>query len=128
MTCSAEALMASNSPLSCLTNAKISDGAWRGSSKSFVLSWIEKLRLCHATLPAADHLSDNVQRTVLQIAVLGSDALRQAQVQTDLQQAASSIVLAFQQHCSLLINAATGHDSKSDEPESHGRSRCSAFR
>jgi hypothetical protein len=128
MTRSAEALMASNNLLSYLTNAKIFDGAWRGSSKSFVLSWIEKLRLHHATVPTADHLSDNVQRTMLQNAVLGLDALRQVQVQTDLQQATSSIVLTFQQHCSLLINAATGHDIKSDKPESHGRSRRSAFR
>jgi hypothetical protein len=129
MTLSTEALMASNNLLSYLTNAKISDGTWRGSSKSFVLSWVEKLRLYHETVLPTDHLSDNVQRTMLQNAVLGLDALRQVQVQTDLQQATTSgIVLTFTQYRSLLVNAATGHDSKGEKNTSNGRSRRAAFR
>ncbi len=92
-----------------------------------MLSWIEKLRLYSDTVLAADRLSDNVQRTMLQNAVFGLDALRQVQVNINLQQATTAVVLTFTQYCSLLINAATGHDNMSEKPQLNGRSCRSAF-
>jgi hypothetical protein len=47
MTQSTEALMDSGKLLSYLTTAKISDGSWRGTTKAFVLNWIDKLSLFH---------------------------------------------------------------------------------
>jgi hypothetical protein len=86
MTQSTEAIMDPGELLSYLTSAKISDGSWRGTTKTFVLNWIDKLRLYHELTPVApDHLSENTQRTLLQNAVIGLKALRQVQINSDLQ-------------------------------------------
>jgi hypothetical protein len=65
MTQSTEAMMDSGELLSYLTTAKISYGSWRGTTKTFVLNWIDKLRLYHELTPVADRLSENTQRTLL---------------------------------------------------------------
>ena len=115
---STEAMMDSSALLGYLTTAKISDGTWRGTTKSFVLNWIEKLRQFHDTQPTADHLSDKVQRVMLQIAVQDLDVLRQVQTHADMQQASHGTVLDFTTYRTTLINAATGYDKKSDKSSS----------
>jgi hypothetical protein len=127
MTQSTEALMDSGELLSYLTTAKISDGSWRGTTKTFVLNWIDKLRMFHELTSVADRLSENTQRTLLQNAVIGLNALRQVQINSDLQQATRGTVLTFAQYRSLLLNAATGYDKRSDKPNSNGKPRRSVF-
>jgi hypothetical protein len=77
MTQSTEAMMDSGEQLSYLTTTKISDGSWRGTTKIFILNWIDKLGLYHELIPVADRLSENTQRTLLQNAVIGLNALHQ---------------------------------------------------
>jgi hypothetical protein len=48
MTKSTEAMMDSSVILKYLTSAKVGDGTWRGTTKAFILHWIEQLRLYHA--------------------------------------------------------------------------------
>ena len=127
MTASTEAIMGSGEFLSYLTTAKISDGSWRGSSKGFVLHWIEQLRLYQDTVPLTDRLSDTVQRTMLQNAVRGLDTLGNVQTSSDLQQTTHGTTLTFAQYKSLLINAATGYDKRSNKPHSGGKPRRAAF-
>jgi hypothetical protein len=128
MTQSTEAMMDSGELLSYLTTTKISDGSWRGTTKAFVLHWIDKLRLFHELTPVADRLSENTQRTLLQNAVTGLDVLRQVQINSDLQMTTHGTALTFTQYCSLLINTATGHDKQSNKNHSTGKPRRSAFR
>jgi hypothetical protein len=127
MTQSTEALMDSGELLSYLTTAKISDGSWRGTTKAFVLNWIDKLRLFHELTPVADRLSENTQQNLLQNAVIGLNALRQVKINSDLQAAAHGTVLTFTQYRSLLINTATGYDKRTDKPNSAGKSRRLVF-
>jgi hypothetical protein len=127
MTLSTEAIMSSGEFLSYLTTAKISDGSWRGTSKGFVLHWIEQLRLYHDTVPLSDRLSDSVQRTMLQNAVHGLDTLQQVQISSDLQQTTHGTTLTFAQYRTLLLNAATGYDKRSNKPHSGGKPRRAAF-
>ena len=75
----------------------------------------------------ADRMSENMQRILLQNAVLGLDALRQVQINSDLQNTTHGIALTFAQYRSLLINAATGYDKQSDKPSSNGKPRRSVF-
>ena len=70
--------------MSYLTNVKINDGTWHGTSKAFVLNWIDKLRLFHDVMPLTDRMSENMQRILLQNAVLGLDPLRNVQITSDL--------------------------------------------
>jgi hypothetical protein len=65
MTQSIEAVMDPGELLLYLTTAKISNGFWRGTTKTFILNWIDKLRLYHELTPVADHLSENTQRALL---------------------------------------------------------------
>jgi hypothetical protein len=62
MTQPTEAMMDLGELLSYLTTAKIPDGSWRGTTKTFVLNWIDKLRLYHELTPVADCLSENTHR------------------------------------------------------------------
>jgi hypothetical protein len=75
----------------------------------------------------ADRLSENTQRTLLQNAVIGLNALRQVQINSDLQKATHGTVLTFAQYCSLLINSATGYDKRSDKPTPTSKPRHSVF-
>jgi hypothetical protein len=124
---STEAMMDSGELLLYLTTAKISDGSWRGTTKTFVLNWIDKLRLYHKLTPVVDCLSENTQRTLLQNAVIGLNAMRQVQINSDLQQATHGTTLTFSQYGTLLINLATGYDKRSDKPNSNGKPRRSVF-
>ena len=128
MTHSTEAMMDSGELLSYLTTTKISDGSWRGTTKAFVLHWIDKLRLFHELTPVADRLSENTQRTLLQNAVIGLDALRQVQINSDLQLTTHGTALTFAQYRTLLINTATGYDKQSNKTHPAGKFRRSAFR
>jgi hypothetical protein len=127
MTQSTEAMMDSGELLSYLTTTKISNGSWRGTTKTFILNWIDKLRLYHELIPVPDRLSENTQRTLLQNAVIGLNALRQVQINSDLQLAMHGTALTFAQYRTLLINSATGYDKRSDKPNSNGKPRRSVF-
>jgi hypothetical protein len=69
----------------------------------------------------------NTQRTLLQNAVIGLNALRQVQINSNLQQAIHGTALTFAQYRTLLINSATGYDEQSDKPNSNGKPRRSVF-
>jgi hypothetical protein len=127
MTKSTEAMMDSSDILSYLTTTKISDGSWRGTTKAFLLNWVDKLRLFHELTPVPDRLSESVQRTLLQNAVIGLDVLRQVQISSELQKATTGTVITFAQYKSLLINAATGYDKQSGKSNQNGKPRRSAF-
>ena len=128
MTSSTEAMIDSGTLMSYLTNVKIIDGTWKGTSKAFVLHWIDKLRIFHANMPVADHMSDAMQRILLQNAVLGLGPLRNVQITSELQSTTSGISLTFSQYKSLLINAATGYDKQQDKSSPNGKTRRSMFK
>jgi hypothetical protein len=71
----------------------------------------------------SNRLPDHTQSILLQNAVKGLDALRQVQLQSDLQQTSLGIALTFVQYCTLLINSATGYDNRSATSNSAGKSR-----
>jgi hypothetical protein len=111
-----------------LTTAKKPDGFWRGTTKTFVLNWIDKLPLYHELTPVADRLSENTQRTLLHNAVIGLNALRQVQINSNLQQAThDGTALTFAQYRTLLIKLATGYDKRIDKPNSNGKPPRSVF-
>ena len=92
-----------------------------------MLNWIEKLCFFHELTPVADRLSEHTQRILLQNAVIGLNALRQVQINSDLQKATHGTILTFAQYRTLLINSATGYDKRSDKPNSNGKPRRSVF-
>jgi hypothetical protein len=127
MTQSKEAMTDSGELLLYLTTTKISNGSWRGTTKAFLLNWIDKLRIYYELTPVADRLSENTQRTLLQNAVIGLNALQQVQINSDLQKATHGAALTFAQYRTLLLNSATGYDKRSDKPNSNGKPGCSVF-
>ena len=66
-------------------NARINDGTWKGTSKAFVLNWIDKLRLFHDLIPFTDRMSEHMQRILLQNAVIGLELLCNVQITLELQ-------------------------------------------
>ena len=84
--------------LSYLTTTKINDGNWKGTSETFVLNWIDKLRMLHKLTAMADRTLKTMQRILLHNAVLGLDALlRQVQINSDLQNTTHGIASTFAQ-------------------------------
>jgi hypothetical protein len=75
----------------------------------------------------ADCLSENTQRTLLQNAVIGLNALRQVQINSNLQQATHGTALTFAEYHTLLINSATSYNKRNDKPNSNGKPRRSVF-
>jgi hypothetical protein len=65
MTQSTKALMDLGEILSYLTSARVTDGSWRGTTKAFVLNWVNKLRVYHNLVPPTDLMSDLLQRNLL---------------------------------------------------------------
>jgi hypothetical protein len=90
--------------------------------------WIEKLRLYYELTHVADGRFENTQRTLLQNAVIGLNALRQVQINSYLQQATHGAALTFAQYRTLLINLATGHDKRTHKPNSNGKPRRLIFK
>jgi hypothetical protein len=128
MTQSTEAMIDASELLSYLTNAKISDGTWKGTTKAFVLHWLDKLRMYQDVTPQTDRLSETIQRNLLQNTVTGSSALHQVQINSDLQNATQGTVITFTQYRTLLLNAAASYDKRSDtRSNSTGKHRRSAF-
>jgi hypothetical protein len=128
MTESTEAMTDSGELLAHLTSVRIADGAWRGTAKAFVLNWIDKLRLHHEVTPSPDRLPETTQRVLLQNSVIGVIASQEVQTSADLMKATNGSVLTFTQCRTLLINAATSYDKRTDaKSSSDGRPRRSDF-
>jgi hypothetical protein len=75
----------------------------------------------------ADPLPENTQRTLLQNAVIGLNALQEVQINLDLQKATHGTALMSTWYCTLLINSATGDAKLSDKPNYNGKPRPLVF-
>ena len=72
---STEAIVDANTLLQYITIASLSDGSWNGTTRHFVLHWMEQVRLYEKLVDVSAALSDSVKLTLLTNAVRGHTKL-----------------------------------------------------
>ena len=72
---STEAIVDANTLLQYITIASLSDGSWNGTTRHFVLHWMEQVRLYEELVDVSASLSDSVKLTLLTNAVRGHTKL-----------------------------------------------------
>ena len=109
---STKANIDSSAILSYITSAILGTGEWKGSTESFIVHWVDKVRVYERQAPTSDHFSDGQKRTMLENAVHGVDDLRRVKVTADLEKAISGKTLNFHQYYALVLAAAASYDIK----------------
>ena len=105
------------------TLVRINDGSWRGTTSSFILHWIEQVRLYESTAPKNEHVSDGQKRTMLENVVSSHTELRMIKTQADQLKALNGSVLTYAQYNTLLQSSASTYDaSLSGSAKKHTRS------
>ena len=72
---STQAIVDANTLLQYITIASLSDGSWNGTTRHFVLHWMEQVRLYEELVDVSAALSDSVKLTLLTNAVRGHTKL-----------------------------------------------------
>ena len=72
---STQAIIDANTLLQYITIASLSDGSWNGTTRHFVLHWMEQVRLYEELVDVSAALSDSVKLTLLTNAVCGHTKL-----------------------------------------------------
>lgn len=103
---STTAVLESGEIFAYITNIKINDGQFKGSSEAFVLHWQDNVRKYEALVPDVDHLSDNHKRAMLENAVHPMAELRAVKIQAQQLTVHNGKVLSYEQYCDLVMSAA----------------------
>ena len=120
---STTAQLNSSELMTYITSVRINDGSWRGTTSSFILHWIEQVRLYESTANKNEHFSDGQKRTMLENVVSSHNELRAIKTQADQLKALNGSVLTYAQYSTLLQASANTYDaSLSVNTKKHTRS------
>jgi Reverse transcriptase (RNA-dependent DNA polymerase) len=109
---STKAMINSSTILSYITSVRLGNGEWKGSTETFILNWLNQVRLYERQVPLTDHFSDGQKRVMLENAVHDISELRQVKNNADLEKTKTGQVLSFDQYTSLLLSAASALDTQ----------------
>jgi Reverse transcriptase (RNA-dependent DNA polymerase) len=109
---STKAMIESSTILAYITSARLGTGEWKGTTESFILNWMNQVRLYERQVPPSDHFSDGQKRVMLEVAVHGLSELRQVKNNADLEKTKTGQSLKFDEYTSLLLSAASAYDSQ----------------
>ena len=116
---STTAAMTSSDLLSYITSARLGNGTWRGNTQSFILHWIDQVRLYEKQVPQRDHFSHGLKRTMLQNAMHDVAELRAVKNQADQMHTHNQRMLTFEEYVQLLTSAAAAYDAQFDNKSGH---------
>jgi len=119
---SATASLTSGDILTYITTARVGDGKWRGSVKSFIQHWSDQFRQYATLIPHADPFPDDMKLILLQNAVEPLPELRSVRQYTIQIELATGQSQTYEQYRSMVITAAETYDRKFT-----GRNRRKAF-
>ena len=100
---SAQANIDSSTILRYVASARIGDGSWRGTSRAFVLNWMDQIRLYEKLIDPRDHLQDGIKLVMLQNAVHDSKPLRDVKDTAIQLEAVSKVKTTYQEYTNLLL-------------------------
>lgn len=108
---STTAQLSSSELITYSTSVRINDGSWRGTTSSFILHWIEQVRLYESTAAKNEHFLDGQKRTILENLVSSHNRLRTIKTQADQVKALNGSVLTYAQYNTLLQSSANIYDA-----------------
>ena len=100
---SAHAGINSSTILRYVASARIGDGSWRGTSRAFVLNWMDQIQLYEKLIDPRDHLQDGIKLVLLQNAVHDSKPLRDVNDTAIQLEAVSKVKTMYQEYTNLLL-------------------------
>ena len=109
---STQANIQASNILSYITTVKLHKIAWKGTYHSFILHWVNKLRLYEDMVPIEDHFTDSVKKTMLENTVVGVTSLKSVKNQADHDKAHGRGTLSYDNYLTLLLSAAAVHDAE----------------
>ena len=107
---SLKASLESTTLLRYLTTTKLGVDTWKGTAHSFILHWLEQVRL-YNDLSSTTDLSDELTLTLLQNAVHDFKPLRAVKDNADQHKTHTGNELTLEQYVNLLESAAINHDA-----------------
>ena len=109
---SATASLTSGDILTYITTARVGDGKWRGSVKSFIQHWSDQFRQYATLIPHADPFPDDMKLILLQNAVEPLPELRSVRQYAIQIELATGQSQTYEQYRSMVITAAETYDKK----------------
>ena len=109
---STKAMIESGSIISYITSVRLGNGEWKGTTETFIINWMNQVRLYERLVPVLDHFSDGQKRVMLETAVHNISELRQVKNNADLEKTKTGQTLSFDQYSSLLLSAAAAYDTQ----------------
>ena len=109
---STQASIQASNILSYITTFRLHKIAWKGTYHSFILHWVNKLRLYKEMVPIEDHFTDSVKKTMLENTVVGVTILKSVKNQADHDKAHGRGTLSYDNYLTLLLSAAAVHDAE----------------
>ena len=107
---STKAQIVSSDILAYITSAKY-DSTWKGTSNSFILYWINKVREYETFInDPTEKFSSNQKLAMLQNTVADIPELRQVRISSELDVAKGGTRLNYSQYTSLLLSASSAYD------------------
>ena len=97
--------------LTYITSVKLHKITWKGTYYDFILHWCDKVRLYEQMVSHKDHFTLKVKKIMLQNTVAGIPSLRHVKTQSDHDRAHGRGELSFENYRTLLLSAASTHDS-----------------
>ena len=109
---STRARIDSSAVLVYITSSRIDDEEWKGKTGSFILKWIDQVRLYERYVPLSDRFSEGQKLVILQNAVAPNVQLRQVKTMVDLEKLKTGKSIEFDDYVTLLLSAATLYDEQ----------------
>ena len=100
---SAQASIDSSTILQYVTSTHIRDGSWCGTSRAFVLNWMDQIQLYQKLIDPRDHLQDGIKLVMLQNAVHDSKPLHNVKDTAIQREAVSKVKTTYQEYTNLLL-------------------------
>lgn len=118
---STKAQIVSSDILAYITSAKY-DNTWKGTSTSFILYWINKVREYDTfVINVLERFNDNQKLAMLQNTVNDVPELRQVRINSEYDVAKGGQRLNYEQYSSLLLSASTAFDKLHDSHRGSNR-------
>ena len=110
MRTSTKADIAIENILSTLTSIRLTTD-YRGTSQSFIIDWLDKLRQYEDLTPTGSHFPDSMKKSMLQNALNGIKAFRDVRTTEQMDIAKGLGAIPYENYVVLLQNVAARHDT-----------------
>ena len=94
----AQANINSSTILRYVASARIGDGSWCGTSRTFILNWMDQIQLYEKLIDPRDHLQDGIKLVMLQNVVHDSKPLHDVKDTTIQLEAVSKVKTTYQEY------------------------------